>query len=283
MKYLTLFFKTGGLALLFLLISGCSKGETQQPSPAVSPQPLQVHPDYTLTPSQLKEMTGDLPESMAQGINQNPQDFLEDLSALWSYPADYFVVADKEHFLPSDYYPQDLKRLTQYDQLTLSRSDLSLREIILPDLFAMVEAARQEGLTLVISSTFRSFQYQDGLFKRNVERYGLETASRESARPGTSQHQLGTTVDFGSITDEYAFTPPGKWLLENAWQFGFSLSYPDGYEPVTGYRYENWHYRWITREGTRIQREWFGDIQHYFLAFLNDNREALKTSYLKDL
>ena len=141
----------------------------------------------------------------------------------------------------------------------------------------MVEDARVEGITLLISSTYRSYEYQDKLFKWNVEQNGLETAERESARPGTSQHQLGTTIDFGSITDEYAYTTAGMWLLDNAWKYGFSLSYPDGYENLTGYRYESWHFRYITPQATKLQRDYFDDIQYYLLIFLNESREELKS------
>ena len=139
----------------------------------------------------------------------------------------------------------------------------------------MIEDACKEGLTLVISSTYRSYEYQDRVFKWNVEQNGLEIAERESARPGTSQHQLGTAIDFGTITDDYAFTPAGKWLLENAWKYGFSLSYPDGYESLTGYRYECWHFRYISTAGTELQRKYFGDIQHYMISFLNDHRQDI--------
>ena len=90
-------------------------------------------------------------------------------------------------------------------------------------------------------------------------------AERESARPGASQHQLGTAIDFGSITDAFAQTRAGKWLVAHAWEYGFSLSYPQGDEGITGYRYESWHYRFITKPGVLLQRRYFGNIQQYLL------------------
>ena len=54
-----------------------------------------------------------------------------------------------------------------------------------------------------------------------------------------------------------------------------------GYEQVTGYRYESWHYRYITRPGALMQREFFHDVQQYFLEFLNDNRAVLEQLRLK--
>ena len=106
--------------------------------------------------------------------------------------------------------------------------------------------------------------------------YGRETADRESALPGLSQHQLGTAIDFGMISDGYEKTSEGKWVTAHAWEYGFTLSYPQGYEQVTGYRYESWHYRYLTRPGALMQREFFGDVQQYLLEFVNDNRATLE-------
>ena len=150
-----------------------------------------------------------------------------------------------------------------------------LRRVIMPDVLAMNEAAAFEEIDLLFSSAFRSYDYQREVYERNVKQLGKEQADRESAQPGKSQHQLGTTIDFGSITDEYAITAPGIWLKNNAWQFGFSLSYPEGYEWLTGYRYEGWHYRYITRAGTELEGSFFNSVQQYFLTFLHENRNFL--------
>lgn len=223
----------------------------------------------------LESILIDLPEGIQKAIVNDSNGFIEQLQVVIDLPADIFIQADKQHFLDADYRPEDIVMLTDYSEMTLSKKNHSLREVLIPDLLHMIEDGRKEGLTLVISSTYRTFEYQDRLFKWNVEQNGLETAERESARPGTSQHQLGTAIDFGTITDDYAFTPAGEWLLENAWQYGFSLSYPDGYENVTGYRYESWHFRYVTTAGTELQRKYFGDIQHYMISFLNDHRKDI--------
>ena len=66
------------------------------------------------------------------------------------------------------------------------------------------------------------------------------------------------------------------WLAAHAGEYGFSLSYPQGYEEVTGYRYESWHYRYITKPGALLQKRYFGDVQQYMLEFLHENRTALE-------
>ena len=183
-------------------------------------------------------------------------------------------MVDKKHPLPDGYAPPDLVLLKDYG-LTVSLQSHKVRRVIIPDLLRMEKAARAEGITLVFSSSYRSYEYQVTVYDREVKLYGQDAADRESARPGTSQHQLGTAIDFGSITDAFAGTRAGKWLAAHAEEYGFSLSFPEGYEEVTGYRHESWHYRYITPAGTALQKSYFGDIQQYMLEFLDANRAAL--------
>ena len=236
-----------------------------------------LHTDFDITRAALEDMISSLPKEIQASILKKPEHFLECLSKALDLPHYATVLVDKEHSLSEDYYPEDLVALSEYD-LLLNKNDLTLRSVVLPDLLAMVEAARIDSIQLPLSSTFRSYSYQKGLWERNVEQLGLEQASRESARPGTSQHQLGTTIDFGSITDAFADTEAGRWLAHEAWKYGFSMSYPAGYEHLTGYKYESWHFRYITRFGSYIEHEFFQGIQQHFLLFLHNNRDRLEAA-----
>jgi D-alanyl-D-alanine carboxypeptidase len=132
----------------------------------------------------------------------------------------------------------------------------------------MAAAALTEGVTLTASSAYRSYAYQQEVYARNVRESGREIADRESARPGRSQHQTGLALDFGSIDDSFAGTSAGRWIAANAGRFGWSLSFPDGYEEVTGYRWESWHYRYVGRELAFFIETYFGGIQQYALRFI---------------
>jgi D-alanyl-D-alanine carboxypeptidase len=121
---------------------------------------------------------------------------------------------------------------------------------------------------LTASSAYRSFDYQTQVYNRNVREMGQEAADRESARPGHSQHQTGLVVDFGSIDDSFAATAAGRWMTVNASRFGWSLSYPNGYEAVTGYRWESWHYRYVGKDLAAFIDKYFNGIQQYALRFL---------------
>jgi D-alanyl-D-alanine carboxypeptidase len=145
-----------------------------------------------------------------------------------------------------------------------------LRRATEASLEEMAAAARAEGLTLLASSTFRSYAYQIEVYNRNVREMGQTEADRVSARPGCSQHQLGMVVDFGSITDAFAETREGKWLAANASRFGWSISFPQGYEEVTGYVWESWHYRHVGRDLAAFIDTYFDGIQQYALRFIHE-------------
>ncbi|MFA7565566.1 MAG: M15 family metallopeptidase [Alkalispirochaeta sp.] len=238
-----------------------------------------VHPAFSLTAEDILSLTVSLPEEYASAIRERPEVFLELLRSFDGIDADALLLVDKGHLLSSDYVPGDIVELKRFGgRLVLNKDSLALRGVVLPDLFAMVVAARQDGVILDLSSTYRSHTYQTGLFQYWVDQLGLEEAERVSARPGSSQHQLGTTIDFGSITDDFAEHPAGRWLAEHAWKYGFSLSYPRGWEEQTGYSYEPWHFRWISRPATYMEREFFGGIQQKMLEYLYENRSKFEAA-----
>jgi D-alanyl-D-alanine carboxypeptidase len=194
--------------------------------------------------------------------------FSANLAAVLSGDRALRVLVDKSHpLVPITFVPDNLIEL-QNGWYRVNRRGLLLQKDAAAALEAMARAARADGVTLLVSSAYRSYEYQTEVYARYVREHGQETADRESARPGHSQHQTGLVVDFGSISDEFAGTAAGKWVLKNASSFGWSLSFPDGYEAVTGYRWESWHYRYTGASLTAFIDTWFGGIQQYALQFL---------------
>jgi D-alanyl-D-alanine carboxypeptidase len=149
-----------------------------------------------------------------------------------------------------------------------------LRRAAAEALEEMAVAAKADGVTLVASSSYRSYDYQVEVYGRVVREMGPEAADRESARPGHSQHQTGLVVDFGSIDDSFAETKAGRWIAANGSRFGWSISFPDGYEEVTGYRWESWHYRYVGRDLAAFIDTWFEGVQQYALQFIYEWEKA---------
>jgi len=178
-------------------------------------------------------------------------------------------LVDKDKPLPGGYEPPDLI-LLDGKGLSVSRTGHRLRAAAFEALKAMSAAARAEGITLLVSSAYRSYSYQVQVWNRTVGSDGLAEAEASVAIPGHSQHQMGTAVDFGSITDAFAETKAGRWLAANAGRFGYSLSFPKGMSAATGYKWESWHYRYIGKAAAELQGRYFLGMQQYLLLFLDE-------------
>jgi D-alanyl-D-alanine carboxypeptidase len=208
--------------------------------------------------------------SIQARIDAAPKPFQLNLAAaLTDHKADPMLLyrVDKTKALPDGYAPADLVPLDG-TELSVSRAGHRLRSAAFRALKAMYTAARADGVTLIVSSSYRSYAYQTEVWNRGVAAEGEAATAASSARPGHSQHQLGTAIDFGSITDAFAETKASQWLAINARRFGFSLSFPQGMSSVTGYKWESWHYRYIGKAAASLEKEYFGGIQQYLLQFL---------------
>jgi D-alanyl-D-alanine carboxypeptidase len=216
-----------------------------------------------------------IPEDMGGRIKAAGEAvFLPELEAAMEGDPFLWRLVDKKHALPDGYEPDDLVPLEDGASYRVGRAGLQLRHPASEALELMARAARAEGITLIASSAYRSFGYQTQVYERNVRESGQETADRESSRPGHSQHQLGLAVDFGSITDAFAGTAAGRWILVNGPKYGWSLSFPDGYEHLTGYRWESWHYRYTGTALAALIDKWFDGIQQYALQFIHAWQEG---------
>jgi zinc D-Ala-D-Ala carboxypeptidase len=160
------------------------------------------------------------------------------------------TLLDPIYMIPSAYVPPDL--------VYTSNAGISgggkLRNLAIADLSAMRLAARAASKPIAVSSAYRSYTAQANLFASDVSRLGYDAALLHTARPGHSEHQLGTTIDFKSkrtgdtsADGDWANTRAGRWMKNNAWKYGWVMSYPKDKTAVTCYQYEPWHYRYFGR------------------------------------
>lgn len=185
----------------------------------------------------------------------------------WEYPDtiyptkrngdDLLVLVNKQYKLPSSYAPKDLVKASKSG---IRRGEnYYLRSIVIPDLTRMITDAKSEGVDLSIVSGYRSYQTQIDTYNYWLKMNNGNTSLVDtfSARAGHSQHQLGTAIDFSTneigdkLGDEFSNTKASKWLSQNAYKYGFVISYPKGYENITGYKHESWHYRYIGVENAQ--------------------------------
>lgn len=162
---------------------------------------------------------------------------------------DILVPVDLVRHLPADCVPP-LVALPGWYSVLFGDTWLGGRPEAVAALTDMVFAAAAEGIALRVRSAYRSFEHQAALYAYWVALLGEEQAARTSARPGHSEHQLGTAFDLATPENGYGFetfgeTAAGAWVAANSWRFGFVVSFPEGREHITGYDYEPWHVRYI--------------------------------------
>ncbi len=158
---------------------------------------------------------------------------------------------DTVFLLPAGYVPPELVSTATVGL----NGGYFMRSIAVDDLTEMVEAATAAGAHLAVQSAYRSYRGQVLTFNGWVSQVGYAQALQTSARPGHSEHQLGTAIDFRTVGGpspwafaDWATTTEGAWLAANAWRFGWLMSYPKGATAVSCYRYEPWHYRYVGRD-----------------------------------
>lgn len=133
------------------------------------------------------------------------------------------------------------------------------------DLMLMLDACRQAGLEPVVSSAYRTHDYQTMLYENKISRLIDEGVSAEQAPalamtvvalPGTSEHQLGLALDivdasYRQLDEAQEDTAVQRWLMANSYRYGFILRYPSDKSAITGIIYEPWHYRYVGREAAQ--------------------------------
>jgi zinc D-Ala-D-Ala carboxypeptidase len=161
------------------------------------------------------------------------------------------ILVDTQLSIPASYGPSDLHNISEAG--FPFTEGMALRGFVMEDLSALREGAEANGTPITILAAYRSYVRQEDLFSRRVSELGASEAGTRVARPGHSEHQLGTTID---VTDEgstdvdqsWAASPAGQWIASHAHEYGFILSYPSGASEATCYDYEPWHLRYVGRE-----------------------------------
>lgn len=127
------------------------------------------------------------------------------------------------------------------------------------------------GQQMISVSGYRSYQRQATIYSNKVDSTGSKKkADQYVARPGASEHQLGLAMDLGkkserNLTASFGSTKAGKWCSEHCWEYGYILRYKDGWEKVTGYNSEPWHFRYVGKENAKKIHERDMPLEEYLI------------------
>lgn len=163
-------------------------------------------------------------------------------------PSAIDVLVNKQHCIqPLTFAPRNL--VTVYGATLSTEAAAAFKK-----LYAAAAAA---GQPFYVTSSYRSYAKQVATYNRWIATSGQAEADTYSARPGYSEHQTGLAFDVatsGCVLDCFGSTPQYNWLQKNAANYGFIQRYYAGHEHTTGYKAEEWHYRYVGVEVAKDMR-----------------------------
>lgn len=169
------------------------------------------------------------------------------------------VLVNPDNRIPED-YPLKL------EWVSLNGLDRQVNSLCAQPFRDMVNAAKADGITLYLRSTYRGMQLQTDSFNAKVNEYigygySREEATKKAAKivavPGTSEHHTGLAADitcpeFNRLNADFDKTEAFKWLYAHCAEYGFILRYAKDKTDITKIIYEPWHYRYVGKEAAKI-------------------------------
>ncbi|MDE6284619.1 MAG: M15 family metallopeptidase [Bacilli bacterium] len=184
---------------------------------------------------------------------------------------DYKMLVNKYYALDENYAPDDLVGVsTKY--AWGEAGSKKVRKVAYDAFLEMWNAANSDGYYLMINSAYRSYQSQTEVYNDYKSKRGEKYADSIAARPGSSEHQTGLSIDIFSKNNSnqstFGDTMEALWLKENAYKYGFVLRYPEDKVNVTGYNFESWHYRYVGVEAATYCYEHNITYDEYYAYFI---------------
>lgn len=178
------------------------------------------------------------------------------------------MLVNKHYKLDEDFVPDDL---VEFDRKYCNDEVQEGNREAVVAFKNMYEAAKKEGLGLVINSSYRSYQDQENICNTFKDLYGEGYVTKYVALPGFSEHQTGLAFDIGSTSSKvFAESKEYEWMKENAYKYGFILRFTKANAYITGFRSEPWHYRYVGKKVAKYIYDNNISLEEYYAEFLDN-------------
>ena len=209
------------------------------------------------------------PDDVVTRIELNLDKTYYEDSVLIKNPDAIDTLANKYLEIPEDYEPSDLVDMDD-DYANNMYGQKKLRKEAYDKFVEMCDASRKDGVEFYAESAYRSYDYQNTIYKNYVNENGQDKANKYAAKPGFSEHELGLAVDLANI---WTITTKGeeyKWISKNAYKYGYIIRYKEEWEDITGYAAESWHIRYVGVEhATMIHKKNITYEEYYIKNIAN--------------
>lgn len=178
------------------------------------------------------------------------------------------VIVNKLHYVDQNFEPDNLVSMAGYGNGYLVKDAY--------DAYAeMYQAAKNDGMNLIVTTSYRDYGFQSALYWGYVNRDGQESADTYSARPGYSEHHTGLAVDLSTpyLTNsftEFIYTDEYEWMINNSYKYGFIQRYTDENQYITGYMPEAWHFRYVGKDVAEYIHDNNITFEEYYAYFIEN-------------
>lgn len=181
---------------------------------------------------------------------------------------DETVLANKYNKLDEKFEPSDIQKIKS----ECSIKDEHLSSVAKDAFEKMCDDAKLDKKYILANSAYRSYKQQQNVYNTYLNLYGKTYVNNYVATPGFSEHQTGLAIDVAAKGyNIFKTSPEYKWMLENAYKYGFILRYPEGKEKLTGYKSEAWHYRYVGLDAAKYIQENKITYDEYYVMFIEKN------------
>lgn len=159
-------------------------------------------------------------------------------------PDSLLAYVNRHRYISRDYEPSDLVEMD--DKYSNNYYGVNkLRSEAYEHFKEMVDDANAVGIEFVADTTYRSFDYQETVYNNYAYEHTREETEKYAARPGYSEHELGTAIDLSNVWYIEEGDEEYEWIRKNCWKYGFIMRYKKNTEDITKYAAEDWHIRYV--------------------------------------
>lgn len=196
-------------------------------------------------------------------VKLNYKNNIEKIENLDNYK---YILVNKENKLSKDFKPNNLVEV-----IKCSEKKFYLEKEAHNAYHQMCLDSKKEGLNILITSAYRSYDEQRKLYNKYLKLYGKNYVDKYVAKAGYSEHQTGLAIDLKSLDNEvFMNSKEYLWIKKNAHKYGFIIRYQKEQEVITGYSEEQWHIRYVGKKVAQYIYKNNIAYEEYYNLFINN-------------